>query len=291
MKIDPVLKKDILSAQKSEITEYHIYKTLAQAIRDRKNADILENISQEELRHYNFWKNLTKQEVKPDKFKIHFYVYLAKVFGLTFGVKLMEKGENFAQKSYTVLEKKIKGADEIVADEKRHEQELVDLINEERLDYAGSVVLGLNDALVELTAALAGFTFALQNTKLVAIVGLITGVAAAMSMAVSEYLSTKEEAIGKNPYKASIYTGIAYILTVIFLIFPYFIFSNVFICLGVTISVALFVILLFTFYTSVAKGFSLKKRFWEMATLSLSIAGINFFIGIIIRKIFGIDIG
>lgn len=291
MKIDSILKKDILAAQKSEITEYNIYKILAKIIKKRENQEVLEKISQEELRHYNFWKNLTKEEVKPNKFKIYFYLVLARIFGLTFGVKMMEKGENFAQRSYAILEKNIEGADEIVADEKKHEQELVDLINEEHLAYSGSVVLGLNDALVELTAALAGLTFALQKTKLVAVVGLITGIAAAMSMAASEYLSTKEEATGKNPYKASVYTGIAYIFTVILLIAPYFIFSNIFICLGVTIGIALLAVFLFTFYTSVAKGFDLKKRFWEMAILSLSIAGINFFIGIIIRKTFGIDLG
>ncbi|MCF7877368.1 MAG: VIT1/CCC1 family protein [Candidatus Omnitrophica bacterium] len=291
MKIDSALKKDILSAQKSEITEYHIYQVLTNFIKDGKNKEVLNKIAQEELRHYNFWKERSGQDVKPNKLKVYFYVFLAKIFGLTFGVKLMEKGENFAQRSYIILEKNIEGADAVVADEKRHEQELADLMNEEHLAYTGSVILGLNDALVELTAALAGFTLALQKTKLVGIVGLITGIAAAMSMAASEYLSTKEEATGKNPYKASVYTGVAYILTVIFLIFPYFIFSNLFICLGITISIALLAVFLFTFYTSVAKGLDLKKRFWEMAILSLSIAGINFFIGIIIRKTFGIDLG
>jgi len=285
------LKKNIFQAQKSEITEYHIYKILAKAIRDGENRGVLDKIAEEELRHYNFWKEKTGREVKPNKLKVYFYVFLAKVFGLTFGIKLMEKGENFAQKSYTMLEENIEGASAIVADEKRHEQELVDLIDEERLAYAGSIVLGLNDALVELTAALAGLSLALLKTKLVGIVGLITGIAAAMSMAASEYLSTKEEGLDKNPYKASIYTGIAYILTVIFLIFPYFLFSNLFFCLGLVACNALIVVFLFTFYTSVAKNLSLKKRFLEMATLSLSIAAINFVIGIIIRKIFGIDLG
>ncbi|MDI6704563.1 MAG: VIT1/CCC1 transporter family protein [bacterium] len=82
------------------------------------------------------------------------------------------------------------------------------------------MVLGLNDALVELTGALAGFTFALQNTRVVAMAGLITGVAASLSMTTSEYLSTKSEGGAKSPFKASVYTGSAYVLTVMFLIFP-----------------------------------------------------------------------
>jgi VIT1/CCC1 family predicted Fe2+/Mn2+ transporter len=58
------------------------------------------------------------------------------------------------------------------------------MIEEERLEYVGAMILGLNDALVELSGSLAGFTLALQDSKLVAMVGMITGIAAALSMAV-----------------------------------------------------------------------------------------------------------
>jgi VIT1/CCC1 family predicted Fe2+/Mn2+ transporter len=53
---------------------------------------------------------------------------------------------------------------------------------------------------------------------------------------------------------------------------------------------ALFIILLFTFYISVAKGLNFRKRFIEMAGLSLSIASATFFIGLAIRKVFGVGI-
>ena len=69
--------------------------------------------------------------------------------------------------------------------------------------YTGSIVLGLNDALVELTGALAGLTLALQDTKLIALTGSITGIAAALSMGASEYLSTKSEDVDRSPVKAS----------------------------------------------------------------------------------------
>lgn len=88
------------------------------------------------------------------------------------------------------------------------------------------MVLGLNDALVELTGVLAGLTLALQNTRLVAMTGFITGIAASLSMSASEYLSAKSEEGPQDPLKASIYTGSAYVLTVLFLIFPYLLFTN-----------------------------------------------------------------
>ena len=53
------------------------------------------------------------------------------------------------------------------------------------------MVLGLNDALVELTGTLAGLTFALANARLVALAGIITGIAATLSMAASNYLAER----------------------------------------------------------------------------------------------------
>ncbi|HRR96012.1 MAG TPA: VIT1/CCC1 transporter family protein, partial [Candidatus Ratteibacteria bacterium] len=205
-------------------------------------------------------------------------------------LKLMETGEEFAQKEYEKITKVIPEVEWILKDENKHEKEIISLLDEEKLKYVSSIVLGLNDALVELTGALAGFTFALQKTKLIVIVGFITGIAAAMSMAASGYLSAKQEEGEKNPLKSSMYTGIAYIITVLFLLLPYLVFKNVFLCLGFVMFNALIIILVFTFYVSVAKEVSFKKRFFEMASLSLSIAVINFLIGILIRKGFGIDV-
>jgi VIT1/CCC1 family predicted Fe2+/Mn2+ transporter len=197
----------------------------------------------------------------------------------------MESGEDLAQDIYKGLINMSPKVESIIREEEKHEKELIELIDEESLKYISSMVLGLNDALVELTAALAGFTLALQNARLIGIVGLITGIAASMSMAASEYLSTKQEETDKDPVKASVYTGIAYICTVVLLVSPYFIFENIFLSLGAVVVMALLVIFIFTFYISVAKGLDFKKRFMEMAGLSLSIALATFFIGMAIRKV------
>jgi len=288
--MDDKLKAEVLIAQRNEITEHFIYKKLALISNDQPNKEILENISQDELSHYEFFKGITQEKVNPDKFKIALYVFLARTFGLNFGLRLMENGEDLAQDVYRKLKEISPQIDAIILDEKTHEEELIGLINDERLTYASSVVLGLNDALVELTGALVGFTLALQNTRLVAIVGLITGIAASLSMAASEYLSTKQENTDKNPLKASIYTGIAYVFTVTLLILPYLFFKNIYFCLGLVVVSALLVIFIFTFYISVAKKLNFKKRFLEMAGISLGVAAINFIIGLIIRNVFGIQV-
>lgn len=204
--------------QRNEITEHLVYKILAKQDKSG-NSEILGKISREELVHYEKIRSLTKADTKPNWFKVLWYVALAKILGLTFALKLMERDEERAQKSYSTLQENL--FKELLVDEKLHEEELLKIINEERLDYIGSMVLGLNDALVELTGALAGLTLAIQKTSIVALSGIITGIAAALSMSASDYLSKKSEGGEKKPLRSALYTGIAYIFTVLFLTFPY----------------------------------------------------------------------
>jgi VIT1/CCC1 family predicted Fe2+/Mn2+ transporter len=178
----------------------------------------------------------------------------------------------------------------IQQEENEHEMALLGLLDEERLRYTGSMVLGLNDALVELTGALAGLTLALQDTKLIALTGSITGIAAALSMGASEYLSTKAEDTSKNPFRASIYTGAAYIVTVLILILPYLILENYYVCLAFTLAGAVLVIAVFNYYISVAKDEPFRPRFLEMAGLSLGVAAFSFLIGFVLRNFFNIEV-
>jgi vacuolar iron transporter family protein len=275
--------------QKNEITECQIYRDLAKREKDESNKKVLEDIANDEFKHYKIFKHYSNVEIAPDKLKIFWYYWLARILGITFSIKLMEKGEGNAQLNYAVLSETIPEAKKIILDEDGHEKELIDLIKEERLNYVGSIVLGLNDALIELTGVLAGLSFALQNTRLIAVAGLITGIAAAFSMAASEYLSQKEEG-SDNPVKSSIYTGLTYIATVALLIFPYLIFSSYLICIAITLFVAILIIMFFTYYISVAKDLPFKRRFLEMAIISLTVSAITFGIGILVKKFIGVNI-
>ncbi len=242
---DKLIENKILNFQRSEITGYFIYKKLAEIVKDPKNKEILSNIAEYELKHFNIWKEYTHQEVKPNKLKILLYILIAKTFGITFAIKLMERGEDHDILSYKKFSEAFPVAKEIARDEEEHEKELTNLINEERLKYVSSIVLGLNDALIELTGALAGFTLAFVKVNYIVIAALITGISAALSMAVSEYLSTKMGEEHKSPLKASFYTGIPYILTVIILILPFLIIKNVYFALGFTVFNAILLIFLF----------------------------------------------
>ena len=290
MQLSEDIHAKVILFQQTEITEYHIYKRLAQRIKSQENAKILAKIAEDELRHFNGWKKYTNEDIQPRWFFVWFYYAVSILFGFTFGIKLMEMGEQAAQGNYASVAQEIPEAAKYQQEENEHEEKLIGMLDEERLQYAGSVVLGLNDALVELTGALAGLTLALQNVKLIALSGLITGIAASMSMAASEYLSTRSEKTSKQPVRAAIYTGIAYIITVTLLILPYLLFENYYLDLGIALTTAVIIIAVFNYYISVAKGESFRERFLEMAGLSLSVAAFSFVIGYFIRTWLGIQI-
>lgn len=272
------------------MTEYRIYRMLARASGNHPNAQVLSRMADQELGHYRFWSAHTGIDASPSLLKVWGYYLTARLFGLTFAIKLMEGREGDAIRMYRDFTGRIIDIEKIIADEERHEMEIIALLDEEKLHYLGSIVLGLNDALVEFTGSLAGFTFALQDTRIIAAVGSIMGVAAALSMGASEYLSQKADPGRQKPIKAALYTGIAYILTVFILVVPFLFIGNPFFALAVTLFFAVGIILCFTFYTSVAQDLPFGRRFLEMAALSLGIAGVSFLVGLLIRMFFQVDV-
>lgn len=281
----------ILKRQQNEITEQVIYLNLANRVKKQSDKDVLHRIANEEGVHSEIWRKYTNKKLKPQKIKVFLFAILSFIFGYTFTIKIMEKGEKGAQDIYSQLALEVAEAEKIFQDEELHEQELIGLLDEERLQYVGSMVLGLNDALVELTGTLAGLSFALQNNKLVALSGLITGISATLSMASSEYLSARSEG-NPNALKSSLYTGIMYIFAVIFLVLPYLLLPSdqYAYALAIMLFIVVVIIFVFTYYISVAKDLPFKKRFREMAIISLSVAALSFIIGFLVKQFLGIDI-
>ena len=281
----------IRTMQQGELTESVIYERIARFAKGEENKQVLLRLSREEKAHYEIWKKYTGEEMKPQKGKVLWFTLLARGLGFTFAVKLMENGEENAQDKYEALAGEVKESVAIRQQEEEHEQALLDMLDEERLQYVGSMVLGLNDALVELTGSLAGFTFAMQNTRLIALSGLIIGISATFSMASSEFLSARSEG-RTDALKSCTYTGIAYLITVVLLILPYLLLGTTqyiaaLVCMLLTV---ILIIAGFTYYTSVAQGREFKSRFLEMAGVSISVAVISFVVGVLAKQLLGVDL-
>lgn len=277
--------------QQNELTESVIYERISQFAKGDENRQTLLRLSQEERAHYQIWKKYTGIEMTPEKGKVLKYTLFARLLGFTFAVKLMEMGEKNAQEEYELLAQEVAESVAIRAQEEEHEQALLAMLDEESLQYVGSMVLGLNDALVELTGSLAGFAFALQNTRLIALSGLIVGISATFSMASSEFLAARSEGRA-DALKSCSYTGIAYLLTVVALISPYLLFpTGQYIAAVVCMLVVVILIIAgFTFYTSVAQDQPFKSRFWEMALISVGVAVVSFIVGILAKQFLGVDL-
>ena len=281
----------IKKMQQNELTESVIYSEIAKFAKGDENKETLRRLAREEKAHYEIWKSYTDIEMKPNKLKVFWYKLMARILGFTFAVKLMESGEEAAQDEYALLAEEVPESTHIREQEIEHEAALLDMLDEERLQYVGSMVLGLNDALVELTGSLAGFTFAMQNTRLIALSGLIIGISATFSMASSEFLAARSEG-RSDALKSCAYTGVAYLVTVILLIAPYLIFGNAqyMIALFCMLGVVILIIAAFTYYTAVAQGEPFGSRFVEMAVISISVAVISFVVGMLAKKFLGVDL-
>ncbi|MBP3940526.1 MAG: VIT1/CCC1 transporter family protein [Christensenellaceae bacterium] len=290
-KLSEAAKRVVLKMQQNELTESVIYEKIAHFAKGEENKQTLLRLAKEEKAHYHIWKNYTGVEMKPQKGKILRYTLIARLLGFTFAVKLMERGEENAQIEYDLLAKEVAESAQIRSEEEEHEKALLSMLDEESLQYVGSMVLGLNDALVELTGSLAGFAFALQNTKLIALSGLIVGVSATFSMASSEFLAARSEG-RTDALKSCSYTGIAYLITVILLILPYLLLpSESFLAaLFIMLAIVILIIAGFTYYTSVAQDQKFGHRFIEMASISIGVAVLSFVVGILAKKFLGIDL-
>jgi VIT1/CCC1 family predicted Fe2+/Mn2+ transporter len=291
---DEKVRRQALKSERDEIDGAALYAFMAkrQQKKHPENAKVLFQMAEDEHCHYKTWADLTGVEMKP---KIFFKKLKTIILGFTFVVKSMQKGEKLGQAAYARLQEEVPEAAQMLSDEQKHEKELYAMLDEERLHYVGAMVLGLNDALVELTGAITGVTFSLQNCRLIALTGIITGVAATLSMMASNYLAESAEG-HKDAFKSSLYTGAAYLLTVALLVLPYLVFMvtnipNSYIwAFGVMIAEVILEIGFFNFYISVAQEKPFWKHFLLMASISIGVAAISFGIGLLAKMLLGIEV-
>ncbi len=292
--LDQSILRQIRYVQREEITVQEIYLKIALAMGNSNNSNVLKRIASEELEHYKFWKKYTASDIIPDHLRVLISFLFLKLLGFTFTLKFL--ASRHARDVKMEVIEAIPEAETILRKDETHKKEIIeltDILDEERFRYTGSIVLGLNDAIVEFIGMLAGLTFALQDSKLITITGIVAGISASLSMATSEYLSQRsEEKPDKKlkPPRAAIYTGITYIVTVALLLLPFMVIKSPYIALPLTLTIALIIIFGFTFYISVSRSLNFRRKFTEMALLSLGIATLSFLIGLGARLVLHVTV-
>lgn len=278
-----------------EYKDLTVYQQLAKDEKNKEFKKILDALIEHEQDHYNFWLTLsTKKRFTIKNIEIWFYKFIRKFLGLTFTAKLLEGHEKEAIAHYREFLKTAKGetkkkVEHILADELEDEKWLISRIKEEQVEFISSIILGLNDGLIELTGALVGFSFAFANHSLVALSGLITGIAASMSMASSAYMQARHEE-GKDARKSGIYTGVSYITVVLFLVTPFLLLANIYLSLIIMFAVVAVILFAISYYTSVLFDRQFKNQFGEMFSFSVAVAIISFGIGMLFKSLTGASI-
>lgn len=266
------------------------YRELARIETDPRFKRILEALMAQEVEDCQFWRELSPvKDVRVSPLTIMALTLMRKVLGLTFTAKFLERHERDAVARYTAFARQAPPElqarlQEIIDHETRHEQELIGQIQEGRVRFLGSIVLGVNDGLIELTGALVGFASALRQPVHAGLFGAVTGIAASLSMAASAYMQARHET-GKDPRKAGLYTGAAYLLVVALLVLPYFLLSSIHLAVGAMFGLILLLILGLSFYSSVVFERDFKRQAIEMLLFSLGVAGIAFLLGSFVRSL------
>ncbi len=289
--ISPATHNHLLAMQQDEINSAEIYARLANRTKDEKNRRVLQSIADQEAEHAAVWETYTGKKCKVQPHKVLWFSFLSRALGFTFAVKYLEKREVSGAKQYEQIIREIPETESVISQEHSHELELMEMLDEKRLRYVGSIVLGMNDAMVELTGSLAGYTLAMQSTKLISLAGLITGISATLSMAASEYQSAHAES-NPNALTSAMYTGITYLITVALLIAPFLLLPDDMYmpALGCTLGMVVVIVAAFNYYLSVAKDYPFKKRFLQMLGICLGVAAISFVIGLLVKQALGIDL-
>lgn len=285
-------KKDLFDIhQQEELNSAELYRRIAQDAKSDRERETLLAMSKDEQQHAAVFRKYSNRSLKPNPVRVGLYRLVQRLLGYTFLIKLLERGEIKAVSTYWEEIDQIPELRQIIQEEEKHEDLLINLLDEERLHFTGDVILGMNDALVELTGSLAGYTLAMQNSRIIAMAGLITGVSATLSMAGSGYLSSREED-SKNAVKSTVIIGLSYFVTVVLLIIPYLLFpaAAYLWALAATILIALLIIAGFNYYLSVAKDRPFQRGFWSMAAISLGVAVISFAVGFLVKHVLGISL-
>lgn len=286
-------RKELIGYCEDEYTDHLVYRKLAARETDPARKEILQQLSRQEAAHYQFWKEvLDGYEPRPRRFLLNFVVLLRYFFGLTFAVKFLERHEKQVIEAYRRILPHFEGEigarlEQMIADEEEHEDFFISQINEGVVKYLGFIVLGLADAIIEITGVHAGFLGVTSSTTMAGVAGLIVGFAAAISMATAAYLQAKQET-GRSPFASALITGFSYILAVIFLALPYFLTDNMLAAFVISLVVAMLLTAYFTFYSAVLFERHFGKEFLESAVLTLGTAVATYLFGDFLGKIFGI---
>ncbi|MDA4126972.1 MAG: VIT1/CCC1 family protein [Thaumarchaeota archaeon] len=283
------LSKVAKARMSEEFSDHALYDRLAKTVqKDSPFADVLKQLSATELEHYEFWrKYVPGKEPRLAKLKLYWVLFLRRFFGLTFATRYLDRHEGDVVKEYGSVAHLIpvsdKNAfDQMVADEKEHENAFAQKIESSTISYISFVVLGLADALVEISGIHAGSLGFYDRTEIAGLAGVIAGAAASMAMASAAFAQAKQGFKGSARLSAA-YTGVSYFITAIVLATPYFLTTNMIYALSSSLSLAVLILVLTTYYSTVIQSRPFSRDFLEILAILFGATIVLYAFGSLVR--------
>lgn len=294
--VSPELAKLAAESAQDEYADRAVYLALSRRERNPEFKKALENIASGEESHYEFWRTYAPdRKVSSKRVRTYVIVFLRMILGLTFTLKLMERHEGKLHQRYRKIAESIPESDKarftsMMESEEGQEDLLIGQIQENRVKYMSFIVLGLADAVVEISGIHAGSLGIYGRTGLAGLAGIIAGMAASIAMASAAYAQAKQGFQGSAKWSA-IYTGVSYMITAVFLALPYFLTPNMAGALGVSLAIGVLLVAAMTFYDTVISARPFKRQFGEIAGIILGASFALFVVGTLVGQYLGIRIG
>jgi len=358
------LEKVVIKFYVNEITDYYTYSELAKTVKDKELKDIFDFIASIEMKHAEFWKgvlerrNIPVPTVKKGGFKLALIKFLSKVLNPVLIVSFLELGESSATENYYkflqenfLTDEEKEELKKIITDELEHEAIFEKEAEKLGISNIRDFILGMNDGLVEIMGVITGMSAVYVNSPhIVALSGLIVGVAGALSMGIGAFISVRSqrqvnealreklkilfevnpsialekfkekliksgvpqsmaeeiaskfkskekvlqnilvEEVNENEFKSAIFTGSAYLLGVIFPVFPYFIFPTSLTALPVSLISVGIVLSVVATVIAILSGISIKKKILEMIGAAFTATALSYAFGKLMQILFGIEV-
>jgi VIT1/CCC1 family predicted Fe2+/Mn2+ transporter len=294
--VSPELARVATESVIDEFTDHTVYSTLARREKNPEFKKALQELADSEQVHLDFWKRYAPDFVpRVGRLKLNIILFLRFFLGLTFTLKFLERHEDTVIRRYRSVEHLIPESDKrmfdrMLDDEEHHENYLMGEVHENRVKYISFVVLGLADAVVEISGIHAGSLGVFDRTELAGISGVVAGMAASIAMASAAYAQAKQGFQGSAKWGA-IYTGVSYMFTAIFLALPYFLTGSMLLALGTSITVGVVLVAMLTYYDTIISSRGFARQFGELAGIILGASFALFVAGTVLRQVFGIVIG
>ena len=288
----PTLQDVAKVRMSDEFSDYTLYDRLSKTVSpDSPFAKVLEELSNTEHGHYEFWKKyVPNEEPKLGKLKLYWILFLRRFLGLTFATRYLDRHESKVVVEYNALEHLIPDSDkaayqEMVADEREHEKAFAMKVESSAVRYIAFVVLGLADALVEISGIHAGFLGLFNKTEIAGLAGVMAGGSASLAMASAAFAQAKQGFKGSARLSA-VYTGVSYFVTAIILATPYFLTSNMVYALSASLTLAVVILIITTWYSIVIQQKPFFRDFIEILLILFATVAIVYALGYLVSSEF-----